>query len=227
MSTKKSTSQLKTQIKELKKTSKGQAILKLIYWIIFFIVIIVFCLIVSLISPQKINENEKQTPPIEEQIKEEPEYILPSEALTLDTYLNAKNKLISKEYNYNYEIVIDNIKYIYNGTKNELMDTGYKESPTGTIKYYIDTTGTYQETTTEKTPIINLYENIDVTYLNLNFLDNLISTLEFKLNHTSDNYLYELSKDNINYQIELENTTYNLKFISIIGPNYNYKLTFN
>ncbi len=229
MSSKKSSSKFPEKIKNLKKTPKGKAILKLIYWTIFFIIIIIFCLIASFISEDNLAKPKEETKPsIEEPIKPEEEN-LPSEILTLDTYLTAKNKLISNEYTYKYEIVIDNIKYIYNGTKNTLTDTGYKESPTGTLKYVIDSTGVYSETTMGRTPITNLYENIDSTYLDLSYLESLISTLEFKLNpsNINNNYLYESIKDNITYQIEFENTTYNLKLITIQGPNYQYTLTYN
>ena len=45
-------SELKQKIKELKKTNKGKAILRLIKWCIFFVILFIFLAIASLMSPK-------------------------------------------------------------------------------------------------------------------------------------------------------------------------------
>ena len=209
------------ELKKLKETSKGRALLKLIHWSIFFALILVICLFSSIIS----NNSQKTSPKTEETT---PKEVIPEDILQPDIFITTINNLNSNSYNYNYEIVINNIKYIYNGTKTPTTDIGYKESPNGTIKYYIDSTGTYSETTSGRTLITDLYAEINPDYLDFNYIRELIPTLEFKLNNNyTNNYLYEALKDDINYQIELEKNTYNLKYIKITNPTFNYNLTFN
>ena len=50
---------IRRKIKELKKTNRGKAFLKLIYWGIFFLILLVFVLLSSLKSPEKKIENNK------------------------------------------------------------------------------------------------------------------------------------------------------------------------
>ena len=222
---------LKSKIQDLKNTSKGKAILKLIFWAIFFAFLFIIIIISSFIKPsvkpssnQDYSNTEELTP---EKSPEIPE-IAPNAILETTTFLTARDQLLANKFTYNYEIKINDLKYIYKGTKDLTSDTGYKESSTETIKYLIDETGTYALTTTTKTPITNLYENIDSNYLNLDYLTNLITTHTFTLNTAfSSYYLYETTFDNLKIEIGLSKETTNLIFINIISDTYSYNLNYN
>lgn len=217
---------MKEKIKELKKTSKGKAILRLIKWGIFFCVLFIFLIVMSLITPKNNNVVKPNTKPeIKEPVPEDK--IIPEEILSLSTLNNTYISLIN--YDYNYEIIVNDLKYVFKGTKNSLIDTGYKESPEGIIKYVIDSTGIYNETTNSKTPITNLYEGLKEEYFNLEKIFTTLKGIDLKLNHNHNcpNYLYEGKLEDITYQIELKEKTKELMFIYIISNNESYYLNFS
>jgi len=220
-------STLKKTIKELKKTSRGKAILRLIKWCIFFIILFIFLAIMAVITPKNNNITKPNTDL--ETKKPEPENPLNDleEILSIKTLNNTYNSL--KEYDYNYEVFINNSKYIFKGTKNKINNTGYKESPEGIIKYVIDESGIYNETTSGKTPITNLYDGLNEEYFNLEWVFNILKMVELKINydHNCTNYYYVGVLEDVTYEIELEENTKKLLFINIITDNSSYSLNFS
>ncbi len=219
-----------SKIKQMRETSKGKAILKLIGWLIFFLLLFIFLIIASFLNPtasdlsNNINNNETPSIPNPDEQTEN----TPTETLASKTFISAKNNLISKDYNYNFEITINNLKYTYNGTKTSLTNTGYKESPNGIIKYLIDDTGIYSLVQDTKSPLTDLYENIESNYLDLEYLSSVFSSLIFALNLTSEsNYLYEATSNDLTYQIAFSKDLSNLLFINILGADFTYYLNFN
>ncbi len=215
-------SELKKKIKELKSTSRGKAILRLIKWAIFFFFLFLFLIISAIItktrpavSPTITN---KPDTPIKEDTSNESKPKSLSELAT---------NLLKSTYDYNYEITISEDKYIYNGHKTLDFDTGYKETNDGIIKYYIDNTGTFKETTTEKIPLDNLYENLNIEYLTLESIFETFAKLEFTLNkeHDCQNDLY-MASDNLN-NYEYETNGEEILFIKIYNQDYNYYLSFS
>lgn len=201
-------STLKKKIKEMKKTPKGVAILKLIGWGIFFFVIFVFCMIASLINPPKKIENEKiDNPPTNQ---EEQNTVIDKE----QEYIRLLENLKTSNYDYEYKITINEETYIFNGSKENNIEKGYKESSIGIIKYYIDETGIYEELTTNKTPITNLYENISVSYLNLDYI---ISNLKDKvfINIETADFSYPT------YYVKDEKNIYYISYKNTIGEENN------
>lgn len=218
---------MKEKIKELKKTTKGKAILRLIKWCIYFFALFIFLAIAALATPKNNSISKPNAnPDIKEPVTED-QPITPEETLSLETLNNTYNSLI--KYDYNYEIAVNDSKYIFKGSKDSTIDTGYKESPDGTIKYIIDNTGTYNETTSGKTLITDLYEGLNAEYFNLTNIFNTLKTIELKINrnHNCTNYLYEGKLEDITYQIELKENTKELMFIYIISENTSYQLNFS
>lgn len=222
-------SALKKKIKEMKKTTKGTAILKLIGWGIFFFIIFVFWVIASFTySPSKM-ENAKPDNNITDQEEQKP--IIDKEK----EYIKLLEDLERSNYDYKYEITINDSKYIYNGKKENNIEQGYKESNNGIIKYYIDDTGIYEETTTNKIPITNLYENIEEDNLNINKIIEILQDKTFKNSPTVEfnypTYLVETEK-NIYYicyekAIGEENNKVKMLIIKALDNTYIYQLTFN
>jgi hypothetical protein len=172
-------SALKKKIKELKKTSRGKAILRLIKWCIFFLVLFIFLAIASLTQPKnnihKPNLNEPEKPSNVPSKEETDNWN--NETLTIET-INRFQNYLSNKYDYKYEVTIKSEKYIYSGTKTKIENSGYKESSTGIIKYSIDNTGTYMETTTDKVMIDNLYEGLEESYLDPIYILNILKVLQ-------------------------------------------------
>lgn len=225
MSKKEKTSKLKSKIEELKKTPRGTAILKLIYWGIFFAFVFLVLIITSFINSKYIPTTPK---PDSNNSNQSPE-VTPKIDLILSTLTktNLQNQIINGSYNYKYEITIQDTKYIFNGTKNQDIDRGYKETQDKVVKYYLDSTGIYEEKLNEKIPLPNLYENLDLNYLDKNLLFSTIQNLEFSLISSTDTLIYQATNSNI-WEIAILHDT--LKYIKITSqtPNeYTYYLEFN
>lgn len=216
-------SKLKKKIKELKKTSKGRAIWRLIKWAIFFFFLFVFLIVSSIITAnRKPNLTSPQvTPPVSSEKDEE------TPEPKTKSFKELQTSLLKGSYNYNYEITVGDSKYIYNGHKTPDVETGYKETDEGIIKYYIDSTGIYKETTTEKVPLDNLYENLNIEYLDLASIFKIFAKIEFVLNksHNSSNDLY-VGRDTLN-SYEYETNGEEILFIRVYNTEYNYYLSFS
>lgn len=127
---------------------KIRQVIALLFWIVFILVIIfVF------IKPSS-NENVPK-----EEIKQE-------EKISL--YDKYREILISKNYDYKYDINKMGIKTIYNGNMNGNVETGYIERVEGISKYYYDETGFYNVVNEEKV-LIEKDELFD-TYLSIDYL---------------------------------------------------------
>lgn len=216
-------SKLKKKIKELKKTSKGRAILRLIKWAIFFFFLFVFLVVSSIITMnRKPNLAPPQVNPSTSNEKDEET----SKPIT-KSFEELQTSLLKGTYNYNYEITVGEAKYIYNGHKTPDVETGYKETNEGIIKYYIDDTGIFKETTTEKVRIDNLYENLNTEYLDLVSIFKIFAKIEFVLNESNEstNHLY-VGKDPLN-SYEYETNGEEILFIRIYNTEYNYYLSFS
>lgn len=218
---------IKKKINELKKTTKGKAILRLIKWGIFFLILFIFLAISSLMSPhkeiQKPDNNIKEPTSDNETIDKDN---WNEETLTIET-ITKYQEYLSNIYDYKYEISINKEKYIYSGTKTKITDRGFKESSNGIIKYLIDSTGTYEETTTEKIAINNLYEGIEENYLNPIYILNLIKNLEITRDHECDcTYPVYKANDIQNiYRISIINKE--ITSISITALDFSYLYTLN
>jgi hypothetical protein len=219
-------SALKQKIKELKKTNKGKAILRLIKWCIFFVILFIFLAIASLMSPKN-TSIKKPNNEINKPQEEIPKDNWNEETLTIET-INEYQEKLNNDYDYKYEISINKEKYIFSGTKTNNINKGYKESNTGIIKYSIDSTGTYMETTTEKTLINNLYEGIEENYLNPIYILNIIKELEITRDKECDciEPVYKANDSKNIYRITTSNQNITGIDITALDFSYIYNLDF-
>lgn len=227
MTKKKKNSKLKLKIMEMKKTPKGLAILKLIGWVIFFVFLFLFCYISSLISSVAPKENNSPAPELNPPILEN-NPSLDNENFTMNDLIILEQKLLNNSYHYLYEITINENKYIFNGEQTSI-NTGYKETNEGIVKYYIDETGIYQETPTSKIPINNLYENLNSNYFDLTYVFGTINTLELTkdLTNAELDSIYKLEDEENIYQIKIANDNIIELKITSKTNNYIYDINFN
>lgn len=222
-------SNLKKKINELKKTNKGKAILRLIKWGIFFFILFIFLAVASLMSPQS-KESQKPHNNIKEPTDDNETIDKDNwneETLTIET-ISKYQEYLSNTYDYKCEISINKEKYIYSGTKTKSENKGFKESSSGIIKYLIDSTGSYEETTTEKKIINNLYEGIEENYLNPIYILNLIKSLEIIRDRECD-CVYPVYKANDAkniYRISVLNKEITNISITALDFSYLYTLSF-
>lgn len=222
-------SALKKKIRELKQTSRGKAILRLIKWCIFFFILFIFLAIASLITPKtkpdvKPNINNEVNEPTDK--TEDDNWN--EETLTIET-IEKYQKNLSNIYDYKYEINIDKEKYIFTGTKTPKDNKGYKESSSGIIKYLVDNTGTYEETTTEKNIINNLYEGIEESYLDPIYILNILKTLEIKRDRECDciDPVYKANDAKNIYRLRIINKEMTSISITALDFSYVYNLSFD
>lgn len=223
MKEKKKENKLKTQIKKMKETSRGKAILKLIYWGIFFLFIFIFCIISSVIVGSQNNLNtdtKKPTESVKEPVVEKADASYVKSLLT---------ELESSNYDFEYKITMGDNIYKYNGKKENNFIEGYKETSEKTIKYFIDETGIYEETTNSKVLIDNLYEGLNSEYFDIQKLNNILNTKDLKEypSNCIDSCPMFFNSENIKVELLTEKKESNNKISSISiedeGISYYFK----
>lgn len=189
-------------------TERGKAIVKLGLWLVFILALIIFALV---------NKNDNT-------INKENEETEEKEVYEFKKYDEMIESLLDSNYEFNYDIVINDTNYLFNGTKcnNEVL--GYKESNMGIIKYYISD-NTYQVVLKELVPIENLYENIDINYLDLNILFNNLNEYLYNIEKNDNKRTITYKKDG--YQVEVITNLDNITNIKITVDNNTYNLSYN
>lgn len=222
---------MKEKIKELKKTSKGRAIWRLIKWGVFFLILFLFLIISAIIGSSLPKRDLTPKPPIHDVGPSQME----EEVLTKDILKRKLEELKTGSYTYEYGISIGSERVVFNGNKNDNVKMGYKENKDGILKYYIDEMGIYRETLTEKVLIDNLYEGVNYNYLDFDYLFQMVENLEYVLNknHNCQYPLYEM-QDGVNKysfhfgnSVSFKNNYINEISITALNEEYNYLLSFN
>ena len=189
-------------------TERGKSLIKLGLWLIFILAIIIFAYT---------NKND-------ETVNNENKEIEEKETYEFKKYDEMIDSLLNSNYEFNYDIVIDDNNYLFNGTKcnNEVL--GYKESNIGIVKYYISD-NTYQVILKDLVPIENLYENIDTNYLDLNILFNNLNEYLYNIEKNEDTRVITYKKEG--YQVEVTTNLNNVTNINIVVDNNTYNLSYN
>ncbi len=189
-------------------TERGKSLIKLGLWLIFILAIIIFTYT---------NKND-------ETVNNENKEIEEKETYEFKKYDEMIDSLLNSNYEFNYDIVIDDNNYLFNGTKcnNEVL--GYKESNMGIVKYYISD-NTYQVILKDLVPIENLYENIDTNYLDLNILFNNLNEYLYNIEKNEDTRVITYKKEG--YQVEVTTNLDNVTNINIVVDNNTYNLSYN
>ena len=189
-------------------TERGKSLIKLGLWLIFILAIIIFTYT---------NKND-------ETVNNENKEIEEKETYEFKKYDEMIDSLLNSNYEFNYDIVIDDNNYLFNGTKcnNEVL--GYKESNMGIVKYYISD-NTYQVILKDLVPIENLYENIDTNYLDLNILFNNLNEYLYNIEKNEDTRVITYKKEG--YQVKVTTNLDNVTNINIVVDNNTYNLSYN
>ena len=219
-------SKFKLWKQKMKSTPKGKSILKLIYWSIFFLALFIFLGVSSIITSN--HENLSNTDNTINKVEDDEEVIIPK---TLD---NMMNELMNGTYEYTYDIHILENEFLFEGTKYDTYEEGYKNYVTnlgsGVIKYYIDSTGTYQVNGQEKALITNFYDGINTQFLNLEELFSIMNALGLKKDENITSYTsYYCSDNDYQYMLNINQNGTFITDISIVSMDGNttYLLSFN
>lgn len=199
---------------KMKSTPKGKAYLKLIYWAIFFAVLFIFLAVSSAITSNyevpnnhsSINDNPT-TPDVD---------IVPQ---TLDTMMQ---EIIRGTYEYTYDIHVGEDSFLFEGTKYDTYQEGYKNYATtlgsGVIRYYIDDTGTYQVNGNERVFVDNFYEGINSSFLDFESLFSTMNTLGLVKDENNTTYaVYTCSDGAYNYILNINPDGTHITDVSIVS----------
>ncbi len=174
---------------------RTHALMVLGVWFIFFFVIIL--LMNGLSSNQR------------------PKEIIPLETKWIELKKN--------NYSFVYRISINNEISIYSGEQNDKIVMGLKDTNSGTMKYYIDDNIYYKVLLDNYEVIDNVYENVDINLINVNYIYDLIKDIsENKIGNVTtynlDNYSIEVTENDeiiTNIKINLDESIYDLTFGNI------------
>ena len=184
------------------KTERGKALIKLIAWFIFIAFLIVFVLLsdkkYSNVVDEANNSNENNS----------------EETYTFVLFKDMITKLLEGNYEYSFNIVNNATTYVFNGIQCNNISLGYKETSDGIIKYYVDENNTYQVILDELLPITNLYEGIDINYLDLDMLFNNLNE-----------YLYTVEKNNATRTITYNKEGYQVVVMTDLKNITNINIT--
>lgn len=204
------------------KDKRWHALLVLIIWIIVLSLLMGIVLIVN---------HFDNTPKSNSTVAPDNQQFSPDTPVVL-SYMEKLNNLLNQNYEFIYTIQNENEKIRFEGTKEDNIIKGYKQSNSGIIKYKIENQKTYQILVDKTIEITNLYDDIDSSLLDLNYLvtilnqvneNNVIVTEEENIS----TYAYNLTQDeealeiivteNSNYISQMEihrnNDTYTLEFL--------------
>ena len=162
--------------------------------------------IIILVIVVKVNGIKREDDIPKEKIEETKEEIKTSS-------VEEKLAKLTDNFKYNYEIVIGDITYIYNGSKMGLKESGYLKINDNYLYYYKDNNYTYEVKDGGLFQIDNLYNSIDVNYLDINYIKNLLKECEYT--NEDNKYTYNLE----NMQIIINTDNDNITSIMINNEN--------
>lgn len=188
------------------KTKRGKSIIQLL--IGFAFMGLVYAYAISIPTPE-VDESEKMKDENNEEIL---------------TYTKMQENLLKNNYEYKYRIVINDIIYLYEGEKDGINDSGFKTTSDSIIKYSIEDGIIYNIKTDGKEIMENLYENIDINFIDMNLLFNIVNNMEPQISEESglSKYVYR----NDNYEILVIVNKEDIEEINIIQGTNEYKLYF-
>lgn len=205
------------------------SLMVLIIWIVALMILMGIVLLVGAIneSHTKIDTPANETETKKEDNKKTDDQELP----VVLSYYEKLEKLSTNDYTFTYTITKYSDKIKYEGTKKNNVVEGYKQDSTGIIKYKIQNQKTYQIFIDHTVEISNLYEDIDASLLDLNYVismlkqvddNDIVITEEEKIT----TYLYNLTEDEEELEITVIENDNDIEKIDIHRNNEIYELVY-
>lgn len=188
-------------------TDRGKATGKFFAWMIFVIILVI------LFARQNVNESKVTD---DNTIKEETK--------NFENYADMQKELLSSSYEYKYKITNNENTVIYEGALCNGVDSGYKETSEGIIKYKKENNEVRKIVLEEETVIDDLYEGIDSSFINL---DSLFTNLEeYLYNVTKNDQTREIKYNKVGYSVLVNTDLEHITKITIINDTASYELEF-
>lgn len=182
-------------MKEFFSTTKGKSLFKLWLWVVFILVVY----IVLTLMPNAPKEEEDS-------------------AITHPNKTVTSIDLSNKDYSYNYKITINEENILLNGEVINNVDSGYKETKDGIIKYEkIDGTY-YQVNMDEREEIPDFYNNLEPNFIDYALFYPIINNLNCSENICQNTYN--------EYEVTIDKSLTNSFKVTMQKLNEIYKLTY-
>lgn len=213
----------------LKKCWEDKRLHSLMILIIWIIVLAVLMGIIFLMGAINGTDTKAETPTNEVEIKKDNE--TKEETPTVLSYYEKLEKLSTNDYDFAYTITKYNEKVKYEGTKENNIVEGYKQDSTGIIKYKIQNQKVYQIFIDYTASISNLYENIDASLLDLNYVISMLKQVDdndivITEEENITTYLYNLTEDEEELEIIVTENNESIEEINIHRNNEIYELVY-
>ena len=192
----------------------------LIIWVILVTLMIGGLYFINYLN---INSNKKQEKEIVDKTIKKGESVL--------SYFDKLHKLLNDNYEFNYVIIKNSEKIKFEGIKKNGIIEGYKQDAFELIKYKIENQKIYKVLIDKNIEITNLYEGIDSSLLDLNYIIGILTQIaENEVIITEEEfvttYAYNMTKEEEEIEIKvIENNEY-IEKISIKRNNEIYELNY-
>lgn len=213
----------------LKKCWEDKRLHSLMILIIWIIVLTVLMGIIFLMGAINGSDTKTETPTNEVETKKDNE--TKEEIPTVLSYYEKLEKLSTNDYAFTYTITKYNEKIKYEGTKENNIIEGYKQDSTGIIKYKIQNQKVYQIFIDYTASISNLYENIDASLLDLNYVISMLKQVDdndivITEEENVTTYLYNLTENEEELEIIVTENNESIQEINIHRNNEMYELVY-
>lgn len=177
----------------MKEVNKNVSIIKIGLWLCFIVVLVIIAKFST--SNQKEIKEDKIT-------------------------YTEKLQNLNDNYEYTYDIKIGEALYNFVGKRNKDREVGVKKVNDITTSYFKENNYIYEVIDGGLNQISDLYAGINLDYLDINYLKNLIANKNYEENNSS----YQYTLENVNITVTFDDK--NITNIDIYLENDYYKLSF-
>ena len=200
------------------KTLQGKALIKLGLWGIFFALIF----IVASFSSSNVGNIEASDKTLDNNLDSNKE-----EVARFTLYEDMINNILKNNYEFSYDIMVGEEKYLFSGKNDGINVAGIKETKEEILKYFVSEGVFYKVKLDELELIENVYLGIDEEIIDLNKLFTFLKDISYRVEKIGDTreIIYNdasfklVVKTDLEEIIEInyskENVIYNMKFMNI------------
>ena len=202
---------MKNKLKNIMDSEKGPIKMKLFLYLFFFGFIVLFLALSGSFTPEAGNREK-----IPEKVQE------PKKEMS---FYEKQDKLINSDHAYKYVIDADNT-IIFDGKIKEGIDTGYKETVNGIIKYKIVDDKIYKVTGAKEGEYDKLYQDVDEKLLSIKDIFQLINSSSSVIDRQDTFTVYNYNIEGTSYKIYTDDISVYRIEISINEHTYNYEFSY-
>lgn len=172
---------MKNKLHDIMNSEKGPTKIKLSLYMVFLVFIVLFLALSGSFTTNNTSKKINQ----------------PNEKVNELTFGDKQSKLLNDDFFYKYTFDVGET-IIFDGKVQSGLNTGYKESPEGIVKYRIEGEDVYKINGNQSDKYDDLYLNIDKEKLRLDKIFNILNSNSAVIERKSDEtvYTYNIGEEN-------------------------------